>query len=229
MTIVLLGGSGLGSWAWQRVTPILNSRGFVTRTPRLRVTAASLDDWIDDATDPELTDVTLVAHSFAGYVAAGALARDANRIRTVVFLDAVLPRPGKSWFEVMGSDVERFMTSIARDGAVPWFTREQLDQLYPGHGINDEDFAWMQANVTPQPIATYAQPAIAEPLDPARAKFFYVRCLRTAPPAADIDEAGPDWTVHTLDAGHWPMITHPDATARLIEECSAPRSAVPLA
>jgi pimeloyl-ACP methyl ester carboxylesterase len=226
MTIVLLGGSGLGPWAWQRVVPLLNSRGFRTRTPRLRAPAASLDDWIDDATDPELTDVTLVAHSFAGYVAAGALARDAGRIRTVVFLDAVLPQPGKSWFEVMGPDVERFMTSLARDGAVPWFTREQLDQLYPEHGINDEDFAWMQANLTPQPVATYTRPAIAEPLDPTRANLVYVRCLRTMPPATSIDATGPGWTVRTLDAGHWPMITHPEATARLIEECSGQHATV---
>jgi hypothetical protein len=27
-TVVLLGGSGLGPWAWQRVTPILNAGRF---------------------------------------------------------------------------------------------------------------------------------------------------------------------------------------------------------
>lgn len=228
-TIVLLGGSGLGPWAWQRVTAILNARGFRTRTPQLRATGedttpaakVSLGDWIDDIaglfTDQEMNDVTLVAHSFAGYVAAGVLARDADAIRTVAFLDAALPQPGTSWFGVMGPDVERYMTGLASDGAIPWFTREQLDQLYPGHGISDDDFAWMQSKLTPQPIATYAEPAIAEPLDTTRAKLVYVRCLRTTPPAADIGEASPGWTLRTLDAGHWPMITHPDTTARVIE------------
>ena len=218
MTVTLLGGSGLGPWAWQRVVPLLQSRGIRTRTPRLRPTASALTDWIDDAADPDGTDVTLVAHSFAGYVAAGLLARDPARISTVIFLDAVLPQPGRSWFDVMGPDVEAYMTAIARDGAVPWFTREQLDQLYPGHGISDADLAWMRPNLAPQPIATYAEPAIAEPLDPTRTRLVYIRCLRTAPPAADVDGSG--WTVRTLDAGHWPMVTHPEDTARLIGECA---------
>ncbi|MER7004882.1 alpha/beta fold hydrolase [Dactylosporangium sp. NPDC000555] len=229
-TIVLLGGSGLGPWAWQRVIPVLDARGFRTLAPQLRATGedatpaakVSLGDWIDDITgflaDHELSDVTLVAHSFAGYVAAGALARDAGAIRTAVFLDAVLPQPGTSWFEVMGPGVEQYMTGLAIDGAIPWFTGEQLDQVYPGHGISNDDFAWMRSKLTPQPIATYAEPAIAEPLETTRAKLAYVRCLRTTPPAADIAEDSPGWTFRALDAGHWPMITHPDATARAIEE-----------
>jgi pimeloyl-ACP methyl ester carboxylesterase len=157
-TIVLLGGSGLGPWAWGRVTPILNARGFRPLTPELRATGddttpapeVSLVDWIDDVTDflvdQDQDDVTLVAHSFAGYVAAGVLARDTSQIRTAVFLDAVLPQPGKSWFDVMGPAVERLMSGLASNGAIPWFTREQLDQLYPGNSIGDDDFSWMQSS-----------------------------------------------------------------------------------
>lgn len=208
MTIVLLGGGGLGPWAWERVMQHLPAD---TRTPDL--SGATLDDWIDRAVDADLTDVTLVAHSFAGYVAAGALARHPDRIRTVLFLDAVLPQPGRSWFDVMGPAVEDFMRTIAVDGAVPWFTYEQLDQMYPGHGISAADFAWMQPHLTAQPIATYDQPAITEPMNPA--KLLYVRCLHTTPPAApDIE---PD---RSLDTGHWPMITHPEETAGVIAELS---------
>lgn len=232
--IVLLGGGGLGSWAWERVTPILDARRFSTLTPELPATGddttlateVSLVDWIDYVTvfvaAEDHQDVTLVAHSFAGYVAAGVLARDVGRIRTAVFLDAVLPHPGKSWFDVMGPAVERFMSGLASDGAIPWFTREQLDQLYPGHGISGADYAWMQSKLTPQPIATYARPAIAEPLDTAGARLAYVRCLRTTPPAADISENSPGWTFRTLDTGHWPMITDPAATAQAIEALARP-------
>lgn len=232
-TIILLGGSGLGPWAWERVAPLLNARGLRTLTPGLRATGddctpaseVSLADWIDDVTEflaAQQHELTLVAHSFAGYVAAGALARDASRIRTAVFLDAVLPKPGKSWFDVSGPAVEQFMTGLANNGAIPWFTREQLDQLYPGHGISEADYAWMQAKLTAQPLATYAQPAIAEPLDPAVTRLSYVRCLRTAPPAADINADRPGWTFRTLDAGHWPMITNPEATTQVIAELTLP-------
>lgn len=233
-TIALLGGSGLGPWAWERVTPILNARGFRTLTPELRATGdettpaseVTLYDWIEDVSDflaaQGQQKVTLVAHSFAGYVAAGVLALDTGRIRTVVFLDAVLPQPGKSWFDVMGSAVEQFMSGFARNNAIPWFTREQLDQLYAGHGISDADFAWMQSKLTPQRVATYARPAITEPLNSVGARLAYVRCLRTAPPAADISENSPDWAFRTLHTGHWPMITDPEATAQVIAELTRP-------
>lgn len=229
-TIVLLGGSGLGPWAWERVTPILNTDGFLTLTPQLRATGddrtppaeVSLTDWIDDVTDlitdQEQHDVTLVAHSFAGYVAAGVLGRETGRIRTGVFLDAVLPQPGRSWFDVMGPAVEQYMSSLASDGAIPWFTRGQLDQVYPGHGISTADYAWMQSKLTPQPVGTYTEPAIIEPLSPGTTRLAYVRCLRTTPPAADISEKSIGWALRTLGAGHWPMITDPAATAQVIEE-----------
>lgn len=229
-TVALLGGSGLGPWAWERVTPILKARNFRVLTPQLRATGddatpaaeVSLLEWVQDVAGflaaHDQQDVTLVAHSFAGYVAAGVLASEADRIRTTVFLDAVLPQPGRSWFDVMGPDVERFMSGLTENGAIPFFTREQLDQLYPGHGINEADWKWMQPRLRAQPLATYTQPAITEPLNPVSTRLAYVRCLRTTPPAADINASSPGWTLRTLDSGHWPMITNPDAAAQVIEE-----------
>lgn len=228
--IVLLGGGGLGPWAWSRVTPFLHERGLTVVTPRLRATGdddtppatVTLTDWIDDlsAAVSSLDDVTLVAHSFAGYVAAGALDRIAGRLRSVVFLDAVLPRPGASWFEVMGAPTEDFMRSIARDGAIPWFTREQLDRSYPGNGITPADLAWMHEHVSPQPIGTYAVPALDRPLASLAGgvRLHYVRCLRTNPPAAPLAGEGPGWTLSTIDGSHWPMVTAPRETARRIIE-----------
>ena len=224
--IVLVGGSGLGPWAWGRVTPILNDHGFQTITPQLRTTGddstpartVGLGDWVEDVTT-KLTghaDATLVAHSFAGYVAAAVLERQPHGIRQLILIDAVLPQPNKSWFDVMGPDVAAFMTSLAHDGAIPWFSREQLDQLYPGHGITDADLAWMQQHLTAQPIGTYTQPAIREPLSTTNASVAYVRCLQTSPPAADVSAEQFGWGCRTLDAGHWPMITNPAETAQVV-------------
>jgi pimeloyl-ACP methyl ester carboxylesterase len=196
--------------------------------PQLRTTgddatpaaAVGLDDWVEDIS-LALTghvDATLVAHSFAGYVAAAVLERCPSSVRKLILVDAVLPQPGRSWFDVMGADVAAFMTSLARDGAIPWFSREQLDQLYPDNGIDDADFAWMQQHLTAQPIGTYTQPAISEPMSATGVPVAYVRCLRTSPPAADVAAERLGWRYRALDAGHWPMITHPAETARVIME-----------
>lgn len=90
-TIVLLGGSGLGPWTWERVTPILDARGLRVLTPQLRATGddatpaaeVSLLEWVHDVAGflaaQDRQDITLVAHSFAGYVAPGVLASQADR------------------------------------------------------------------------------------------------------------------------------------------------------
>ena len=228
MTAVLVGGGGLAPWVWSRVTPILQPHGMRVVTPQLRATGddattpaqVTLDDWIDDlvaAIDAE-AEVTLVAHSFAGYVAAGALGRMVRNVRAVLFVDAVLPVPGASWFQTMGAEVEEFMRSIARNGATPWFTRQQLDAMYAGHGFSHADMTWMEEHVTPQPLGTFTQVATDRPIASLApdVALHYLRCTRTSPPAASITSATPGWSFSTLDSSHWPMVTAPDALSRSI-------------
>lgn len=233
-TVVLLGGSGLAPWAWERVTIQLRAAGLRTHAPQLSATGAdrtpaadvSLDSWINELRTVVrglgADNVALVAHSFGGYVAAGVLERDPGLVRTAIFLDAAIPTLNRSWFETMGTDAAAFMSSLAENGAIPFFTREQLDAVYPGHGIGDEDWAWMSARVTPQPLHTYTQPAITSEIDTDGTTLAYIRCMRTSSPAAGLDESAPGWTFRSLLTGHWPMITDPFATANMITELATP-------
>ena len=227
--VVLIGGSGLGPWAWTRVTPFLESSGIDVTLPQLRATGddrsapsgLALTDWVDDAraaiqTSP--AETVLVAHSFAGYIVAALLERHPGIARSAIFLDAALPSPNRSWFEAMGLDTEAFMTSIAVDGAIPFFTMDQLDQVYPGHGLVADDWNWMSARLTPQPIGTYRQAAISRAMDGTATVLAYVCCTRTTPPAADVSASTPGWNYRELVSGHWPMVTEPAATAAVIEE-----------
>jgi pimeloyl-ACP methyl ester carboxylesterase len=186
-------------------------------TPAASVT---LTTWIDDVLAfveaQQAHDVVLVAHSFAGYVAAGALERQPRLFRRTVFLDAALPEPGRSWFDTAGPDTEAFMRSLATDHAIPWFSREQLDQMYPGHGISDTDFAWMLGALRPQPVATYAEPATKKPLDLTEVDAIYVRCAHA--PAATPPDNYAGLETHRLDSNHWPMITAADQLSKLLLE-----------
>jgi pimeloyl-ACP methyl ester carboxylesterase len=51
----------------------------------------------------DLEDVILVGHSYGGMVITGFAARMAKRIRRLVYLDAALPDPGQSLFDVLAS------------------------------------------------------------------------------------------------------------------------------
>lgn len=228
--IVLVPGGGLGGWAWSRVTPLLHAAGHdphpITLTgtgdrAHLNHPDVDLSAWITDViahldTD-ELTDVVLVGHSFSGTIISGVAARTPERLAHLVYLDAIVPTDNQSVFAAMGPEQALFLEQLAaaHDGwSLPWFTDEQLEQLYGDHGLTAEDLAWMRRHLTSQPLATYRE---ALHLPDHGVKRSYISCQRS-PTAPAISAHTRGWNSATLDTGHWPLITAPGDTARLIDQ-----------
>lgn len=229
-TIVLVPGAGLGGWAWSRVTPLLEAVGHDVRA----VTLPALDS--DDGADPravdlsacidhlvallerdDLREVVLVGHSFAGLVVSGAAAAVPQRIARLVFLDAMLPVDGVSALAAGGPEFEREILAAVEAGGdparLPWFTDAQLDLYYAGHELSAEDRAAIRAGVG-HPLATMRE--ACDGLEAAGGvPWTYVTCLRRSFPSPVGDDT-PGWSHATLDAGHWPMFTEPQATAELL-------------
>jgi len=106
-TFVLVHGAFRGGWAWDELAPLLTSGGHTVIAPTLtgcepnsdRVgTAIGLGEWIADvvsAIDAQDESVVLVAHSQAGLVCRSVLEVRAEKISSVVYLDAAVPRNGE--------------------------------------------------------------------------------------------------------------------------------------
>src|SRR5690348_12629794 len=108
-TYVLVHGAWGGSFNWRRLRPMLQGAGHTVFTPSLtglgeRAHLASpevnLSTHIQDVCNAlfydDLSDVTLVGHSYGGMVVAGVADRMPERIKDLVFLDAFVPRSGQS-------------------------------------------------------------------------------------------------------------------------------------
>jgi pimeloyl-ACP methyl ester carboxylesterase len=106
-TFVLVHGTWHGAWVWRDVRVELNKAGYRVETPTLtgcgeREHLSSpdigLDTHIDDIVArieyEELENVVLVGHSFSGLAITGAADRLRQKIKKVVFFDALVPRPG---------------------------------------------------------------------------------------------------------------------------------------
>lgn len=126
-TFLLVHGTWLGGWIWADVADRLRAMGHRVFTPTLtgcgerhHLTGpdVGLETHIRDLAgviDWEgLDQVILVAHSFSGVAATGAADRRRDRIRRMVFFDALIPAPGR-------------MSAVARnaDGSLPdwWHAR----------------------------------------------------------------------------------------------------------
>lgn len=108
-TFVLVHGAWCGAWYWRRVSDRLEKQGHKVYPLTLTGLAdrshllskdINLDTHITDIANivewEDLADICLVAHSYGGYPASGALERIGNRVSSIVWVDAFKPADGQS-------------------------------------------------------------------------------------------------------------------------------------
>jgi len=233
-TFVLVHGAWHGAWCWERVVPLLTAGGHTVETPTLAglgERTAELGPEIDLETHvAEVTasiapdgprDIVLVGHSYGGMVISAVVARRAERIASLVYLDAFVPEDGQALFDLALPGRAEGFREQARLHGEGWRVPVPTPQ---GMGIVDEDDArWLAERLTPQPIATFEQPVRfgAEDPDPELVPRIYIHCIPDPPsptfvPFADWARSTPGWTLHELATGHDAMLTVPDNLARLL-------------
>ncbi len=228
-TFVLIPGAWHGSWCWRYVVPLLETAGNracaltlpgLAERSSMRMSGVDLDRMIADVIDyirsQDLNDVTLVGHSFGGMVVHGVADRLADRLRRLVYLDALWSRNGECVFDVMpGIREERIRQSQAFDGGFGMPPPE------PGaFGVADEaQKAWLEEKLTPHPLQSYQSPIRLDAPPTNGLPTTYVAC--TAPvlgALARSHEAARAAGVSMVElaAPHDSMLTHPRQTAELI-------------
>lgn len=226
-TIVLVGGSFLGAWAWERVEPMLTEAGHdvhpLTLTgfgdrAHLGSAATTLTTHATDITAAieiaGLRDVVLVAHSYGGAPATIAANRIPDRVARIVYVAAVLPQAGKTLFDSTPPGVEEAITQTVEDGRIPLMSDDIIDANFGDHGLTHEHRAWLRARGVGQPINTYRDPAPADLSAVEGVPRTYIACLGDPGDPPDL----PGHDLITMDSGHWPMITKPEELARVIDK-----------
>jgi pimeloyl-ACP methyl ester carboxylesterase len=130
-TFIIVPGAWGGGWDWKRVGDQLTADGHTVYRPSLSglgehnnftSTNIDLDTHIQDIANiilwENLHDVVLVGHSYGGMVITGVADRMPDRIRNVIYVDALLPENGES----VSSIVEKSELPQAIDGYMitPW-------------------------------------------------------------------------------------------------------------
>lgn len=234
MNFVLVHGAWHGGWCWRDVAGPLRAAGHTVFTPTLtglgerahllRVDTG-LSTCIDDISavilSEELDDVVLVGHSFAGPAISGVADRMPERLRQLIYLDAIVVQHGQSALSVFSPDVQRERRrTIDGEGlrmAIPEPAR---------FGVLDPTQAdWLRRRLTPHPLKAYTDPLqLRHPLGNGLRKTYVAVTDPWYAPLANIrDELRrqPDWEWRELAAGHDAMVTAPAALAQLLCECAA--------
>ncbi|WP_028935676.1 alpha/beta fold hydrolase [Pseudonocardia spinosispora] len=125
-TFVLIPGAWHGGWTWRPVAERLRAHGHRVLTPTLPGLAdgedprgyslADAGDFVVDLIARyDLRDVTLIGHSWAGYVITHAAPRLADRLRGLVYWSAFVPAEGRGLFDEVPPDHRELFTRTARE------------------------------------------------------------------------------------------------------------------
>ena len=221
---VLVHGAWIGGFCWRPNAQALRKAGHEVYTPtmtglgeriHLMNPSINLDTHITDIVNvikyEELSDVVLVGHSYGGMVITGVADALPDRITSLVYLDAFMPKNGQS------------LVSLVPPGAPPPAPASEYTLApLPGaaFGANPEVAAYVDAHTTPHPTACFTQAIkLTSGTDRVKRKT-YIYCNVPAPtvftPFYEKLKNKKDWTVHTLSCTHFVQIDLPDELTALL-------------
>lgn len=230
-TFVLLHGAWHGGWCWERVARPLRTRGHRVTTPtqtglgeRSHLLTAETDievfitDLVNHLLWEDLEDVILVGHSFAGNAITGAAERIPERIRRLVYLDALIPQSGRSPFDELPANVvaDRIALAERTSGGLSIPAPRAAD-----FGVTDPgDAAWLEAHLTPHPLRTFLSSQVFDGPPGNGLPAQYILC--SDPVYGPLDSArrrarALGWPVAEIATGHDAMVTAAPALIDLLD------------
>ncbi len=226
-TFVLLHGAYQGGWIWNAVAGRLRAQGHLALAPTLDgcaerkgqvragiTTEAHAEEIAGLLFYRDLGDVVLVGTSTGGMVMAAAAERARERVARLVFADALALLDGEAL-----PDIVKRPTAVDTE-----LTSGPSQHDFETRLFADLDAAtrtWALARCTPHPIAVMREPVRLPRFWDQAWNASVIWCRKSAnPPVAHqrrtADRLKARW--HELDTGHYPMLTEPDALARLIAQ-----------
>ena len=234
---LLVHGAWHGAWCWERVlTPLIQAghhahavtlTGVGERAHLLRP-GIDLETHIQDVLSAmdaqEMDDVVLVVHSYAGMIGTAVADRRPTRLRHLVYLDAVLPKPGESWSSTHASATRNARIAAAQADPLHSFPAPDPSVF----GLSDADHAWVKRRQTPHPGGPYTHVLDFDPQRVASVPRTFINC--TAPPLGTIDISRlrmvdpkfwdgawlPGSQVVEMKTGHDPMVSDPQGLLALL-------------
>ena len=219
-TIVIVHGAWGGAWAFKRVEALLRDKGFNVYRPQLtglgeRVHLARpdvglsvhIDDVVNTILFEDLRDITLVGHSYGGMVITGVADRVPDRIKRLVYLDAMVPNDGESVSSITAGRNDWLKSMTEGDYIIPRWAKP--DQKPPKD--------------VPQPLKTFTEPISLKNEAARKLPATYILTVEKEKQPKDDDfypqsqrarEKG--WPILQLTADHNAQWSAPEALADML-------------
>jgi pimeloyl-ACP methyl ester carboxylesterase len=246
-TFVLVHGSWFGSWCWEKVVPLLEQQGHRVaapdlpgygqdQTPPREITLQHFADRVCRVLDAQAEPVVLVGHSRGGVVITQAAEYRPDKIQTLVYVCAFLPRNGESLLQLAQQDRETLIfphLTFAEDRGYVAIKDEgsgAIKEVFCGQ-CSDLDLARATPRLVPDPLAPVVTPVHTTEANFGRIQRVYIECLRDRAIGPGLQRqmytAVPCHQVISMDTDHSPFLSAPEElAAHLISVAPPSRVAV---
>lgn len=229
-TLVLVHSPLVGATTWEPVAQTLRDRGHRVLVADLAAALRAGPPYYPGFARAVATqcaahgaastdEVVLVAHSGAGALLPTVADALSGPVRGAVFVDALLPHPGRSWFDTVQPELGRQLLDRATGGFLPpwseWFPPGTIAELLPDAAQRSR----FLADVPRLPVDYTSEVAPqGTVLDPRRCGYLQLSEAYTAE-ATQVAETG--WTVHRRDTHHLALLTEPAGIASAVADLAA--------
>ena len=234
-TFLLMHGGGMGGWTWKFVREILEAKGHKVFTPTFTGfgershligrdigNETHVTDIVNVLHYEDLTDVVLVAHSYAGTVAPGVVAQAGERIKRVIYLDAIIPYKGERIASLLGFASEEDMIGLdamldAGEGPIGSGVHEQQRAMAKEHPhiMSAERQDWLLDHLSDQPMRATCC-AIAVGAESITLPVDYIAAKHTIMTAMHDRARSLDWAVHDHPGDHAFNVGDPEGVTDMI-------------
>ena len=237
-TYALVPGGGHGAWCYEPVKMLLEDAGqtvYAVSLPGVGeradelTTNTCLEDHIqavaDFITEHDLHDVILVGHSYGGMVITGAADRVPDRVKNIVYLDAVHPANGQSLLDAQS--LVQYVPAVSQPRTVDGVEVN----LYPDEdtitflGLTEPlDVVFAKEHLTPHPWKTFTDKLQLENADIVSEigkTDIYTKTTLDGLLQAGLVTEDEAKNAMVIDTGHDLMITEPKLTADMLLNAAA--------
>ncbi|MFG2734045.1 alpha/beta fold hydrolase [Streptomyces harbinensis] len=234
-TFLLIHGAWHSGRCWDRVVPLLESAGHRVYAPSLTgygdkahllSPEVGLDTHVEDIVKllhkEELTEVTLVGHSYAGLVISSVANDVPERIAHMVYLDAMVPEHGEAAIDVQPMTRQLIERAEASGGGWRIPPLPEMPPPFGLFGVTDPaDVAWLRTMLTDQPVGCLRQPVRLDNPAVDAIPRTHIHCAVKPEgiarrPVPALQPNGSPAQVWELPTGHDCMITMPDRLSELL-------------
>lgn len=223
--IVLIHSSLVGPSTWSLVANALEERGVRTVVPTLsdeggegepfwRRHAESAAREVNAAVSD--TAIVMAGHSGAGPLLPAIGERIAHRVAGYIFVDAGLPKDGRSRLELMDEEdaefAREFRDYLNGGGRFPAWTDEDLGAVVPDSDLRRE----LIAGLRPRDLAFFSEPIPVFAGWPDAACGYVRLSAAYDVPFRHARDSG--WPHRELDGGHFQMLVEPDVVTEAMLE-----------